>query len=304
PNLVHLTDYTATTAAGPFFLVHVVVFRHLSPEHGLGHPLVVREPLAVRLDLALLRHVVVGDVDAGQAVHVPVVGLDDVVVLRAHEERHEDARLLRAHHLPQPVEGHVRGLAVRHDQYNKLRLVAVALGVPLAAQQRPQARAEWRPPARRAPVEQRLDVLLAVDLVPRRVVQKLHVEPVRVVHDEEQVRELDQGFLQLLPPRLRVHRVRRVGDLVHGAAVVGDHHDVRSRDRQQVAHDVLGQVQLVLHVPHAVAHGQVRRLVHEADNLARLLLLRDRLGRRRDGHRRRRRRVERVGRRRLTHGCA
>jgi len=29
----------------------------------------------------------------------------------------------------------------------------VALGVPLAAQQRPQARAEWRPPARRAPVE-------------------------------------------------------------------------------------------------------------------------------------------------------
>jgi hypothetical protein len=101
-----------------------------------------------------------------------------------------------------------------------------------------------------------------------------------VVHDEEQVRELDQRLLQLLPPRLRVHRVRRVGDLVHGAAVVGDHHDIGPRDRQQVPHDVLGQVELLLHVPHAVAHGQVRRLVHEADDLARLLLLRDGLRRR------------------------
>ena len=43
-------------------------------------------------------------------------------------------------------------------------------------------------------------------------------------------------------------RARGVGDRVHRAAVVGDHDDVRARKREQVAHDVFGQVELNLYI--------------------------------------------------------
>ena len=101
------------------------------------------------------------------------------------------------------------------------------------------------------------------------------METVRVVDDEQQQRELDQGLLQLLPPRLRVTCVGMVGNLIHGPRVIGNDDDVDPGYAQQVAHDVLGQIKLFLHVPHAVAQGPVLRRVHEPDDLARLLRLRD-----------------------------
>ena len=67
---------------------------------------------------------------------------------------------------------------------NKMRSVSAPW--PLGCHwplRRSQSRRERRPALGLAPVEQRLDLGPAADLVPRRIVQELDVEAVRVVHN-------------------------------------------------------------------------------------------------------------------------
>ena len=95
----------------------------------------------------------------------------------------------------------------------------MTLRVPRAAEERSQSRRERRPALGLPPVEQRLDLGPAADLVPRRIVQELDVEAVRVVHHQQHVREFLERVAQLRPPRTARHIVR---DGAHRAAVVGD----------------------------------------------------------------------------------
>mmetsp|Transcript_32211 Transcript_32211/g.96902 ORF Transcript_32211/g.96902 Transcript_32211/m.96902 type:complete len:248 (+) Transcript_32211:13-756(+) len=221
-------DAAGAAAPADAPLVHAVVLLEFAAEDRLRHPFVVGQLSAVGLYLGLLRLVVVSDVYVGDLVQVFVVLSNHIILLRAHHERDVHVALLGRDHVLQIVKGDVGGLAVRHDEKNQVRLRAVALGVPLARQQRPQPFAQRRPPTRRPAVEERLDVFGRVDVVPRRVVQELDVEAVGVVHDEQHVRELVQSGLQLGPPRRARLVVRYHG---HGPAVVRDHHDVRARDR-------------------------------------------------------------------------
>mmetsp|Transcript_30655 Transcript_30655/g.98784 ORF Transcript_30655/g.98784 Transcript_30655/m.98784 type:complete len:297 (-) Transcript_30655:32-922(-) len=232
------------------WVVELVVLGELGSEDGLCEPLVVGEGVASLLGLFFFRVVVVVDVDAGNFVEPGVVVVDDVVFVGAHHKADEDVGPLGLDGLLEVGEGAVARDAVGEDEQEDVGFLRVEGAVEDGGAVRQEGR---RPPGLASP-EGGVDVVGDLDGVDRGVVQELQRKAVRVVDDEEHLREALERAPELVPARLP-----SAGDAVHRPRVVRDDVDVAPRHLQQVLHHVLGDVQLVLHPPDALRQRQLRR---------------------------------------------